>query len=171
VAARVTLQPTVGLVIGTSFSRGQFGARPLVDELPAENGRRFMQRAFGADVEYARGHWVWRADAVLSEWRIPALQSPLVPAPLRALAVSLESRYTFMPGMYVAARAEHLAFNRIAGTGRIEEWDAPVTRVEAGGGYYIQRNLVARLTVQVNRRDGGRIRRSTLPAVQLLYWF
>lgn len=171
VAARVTLRPAVGLVVGGSFSRGQFGARPIVDELAAQDGRRFMQRAFGADVEYSRGYWMGRAEAVLSEWRIPAVSSPLVPAPLRALAVSLEGRYTFLPGMYAAARAEHLAFNRIAGIGRIEEWDAPVTRVEAGVGYYLQRNLIARLTVQVNDRDAGRTRSATLPAVQLLYWF
>jgi hypothetical protein len=25
--------------------------------------------------------------------------------------------------------------------------------------------------VQMNRRDGGRVHRSTLPALQLLYWF
>lgn len=172
IATRVTLRPLVGLSLGTSFSRGQFGARPLVDEVAAENGRRFMQRAYGADVEYSRDHWVARLEAVLSDWRIPAVHAPLVPAPLRAVAVSAEGRYTFLPGMYAAARAEHLAFNRIAGSdGRITEWEAPVTRVEVGGGYYLQRNLIARLSVQVNRRDGGRVRNATLPAFQLLYWF
>jgi len=172
IATRVTISPIVGLTLGSSFSRGQFGARPLVEEVPAEKDRRFMQRAFGADVEYSRDHWVARVEAVLSEWRIPAVAAPLVPAPLRAVAVSAEGRYTFLPGMYAAARAEHLAFNRIAATGgRISEWDAPVTRVEVGGGYYLQRNLIARFSVQINRRDGGRIREATLPAVQLLYWF
>jgi len=171
VAARVTLRPTVGLLIGGSFSRGQFGARTLVDSLPAGDDRRFMQRAFGADAEYSRDHWMARVDAVLSEWRVPAVQTPLVPASLRALAVSIEGRYRFLPGMYAAARAEHLAFNRIAGTDRIAAWDAPVTRVEAGVGYYIRRNVIARLTVQVNRRDTRRAGEVTLPAIQLLYWF
>jgi len=172
IVTRVTLRPIVGLTLGTSFSRGQFGARPLVDEVPAEHDRRFMQQAYGADLEYSRDHWVARLDSVLSEWRIPEAGLPAVPAPLRALAMSAEGRYTFLPGMYVAARAEHLAFNRIAGSGgRISEWEAPVTRVEVGGGYYLQRNLIARLSVQVNRRDGGRVRKSTLPAFQLLYWF
>jgi hypothetical protein len=46
-----------------------------------------------------------------------------------------------------------------------------VTRVEVGGGYYIRRNLIARMSVQINRRDGGRVRSATLPAAQLLYWF
>ncbi len=172
IATRVTLTPFVGLTLGSSFSQGQFGARPLVDDVQAEKDRRFMQRAYGGDVEYSRDHWVARAEAVLSEWRIPAVAAPPVPAPLQALAVSAEGRYTFLPGMYAAARAEHLAFNRIANAaGRVTEWDAPVTRVEVGGGYYLQRNLIARVSVQVNRRDGGRVRNATLPAFQLLYWF
>ncbi len=89
---------------------------------------------------------------------------------LRALASSVEGRYTFMPGFYGAARVEHLGFNRIVGA-RTDEWDAPVSRVEVGGGYYLQRNLVARASFQVNARDGGRVRSSRLAAVQLLYWF
>ena len=172
IAARVTLRPIVGLIVGSSFSRGQFGARPLVDDVPAEEGRRFMQYAYGADFEYSRDHWVARLETVLSEWHIPAIDAPMIPAPLRGVAVSAEGRYTFLPGMYAAVRAEHLAFNRITGSaGRVTEWDAPLTRVEAGAGYYLQRNLIARLSVQVNRRDGGRVRNATLPAFQLLYWF
>jgi hypothetical protein len=170
-AARLTVQPIVGLKLGTSFSRGQFGARPLVDAVAADDDRRFMQHAYGADVEYSRDHWLVRADAVVSEWRVPAVAAPAIPAPLRAAALSVEGRYAILPGVYAAARAEHLAFNRIAGTGRIDEWEAPVTRIEVGGGYYLQRNLIARVSVQVNRRDGGRVRNATLPAVQLLYWF
>ena len=50
-------------------------------------------------------------------------------------------------------------------------WDAPVSRFEVGGGYYLQRNLVARLSFQHNARDGGRVRRDGLMAAQLLFWF
>ena len=171
VAARVALRPVVGLVLAGSVSHGQFGAEGLIDATPAPDERQFRQRAYGADLEYSRDHWMLRADAVLSEFSIPAVRAPLIPDPLRAAAFSLEGRYTVLPGLYLAARGEHLAFNRIAGAIQIMEWEAPVTRVEIGGGYYLQRNLIARLTVQVNRRDGGRVRRSTLPALQLLYWF
>ena len=52
-----------------------------------------------------------------------------------------------------------------------DEWDAPVTRVEAGTGYYIQRNLTVKTSLQFNRRDGGRVTSSQLFAMQLLYWF
>jgi len=35
----------------------------------------------------------------------------------------------------------------------------------------VQRNLIAKAALQINRRDGGRVTRSQLLAVQLLYWF
>ena len=93
------------------------------------------------------------------------------PTTLRAAATSLEGRYTLAPGWYAAARFERLGFNRIASPTAADECDAPVTRVEIGGGYYVQRNLIARASLQINRRDGGRVVRSQLPAVQLLFWF
>ena len=170
-AARVAVRPTVGLIVGTSWSRGQFGKQFLIDLTSPPDSRDFMQSVFGADLEYSRDHWLLRADAVLGEFLIPALRAPFITDPLRALAVSLEGRYVIGPGLYLAARAEHLAFSHIRGSNGAAEWDAPVTRVEAGGGYYLQRNVVARVTVQVNRREGGRVRESTLPAIQLLYWF
>jgi predicted porin len=137
----------------------------------AGDATKLVQQVFGLDAEYSRDHWMVRADAVLSEWTLPVVSSPAISNPVRALAMELEGRYTLLPGLYAAVRAEHLAFSRIAGTARLAEWDAPVSRVEMGGGYYLQRNLILRLSVQVNRRDGGRVRRSTLPAAQLLFWF
>jgi hypothetical protein len=170
-AARVSVRPIVGLVLGSSWSRGQFGQQFLIDLTSPPDTRDFMQRVYGADLEYSRDHWLVRAEAVLGEFEIPALRAPFIPGPLRALATSVEGRYVIGPGLFTAVRAEHLGFNRIRGTRGVSEWDAPVTRVEAGGGYYVQRNVVVRVTVQVNRRQGGRVRESTLPSVQLLYWF
>ena len=50
-------------------------------------------------------------------------------------------------------------------------WDAPVTRIEAGGGFYLQRNLTLRGIVQRNWRDGGRVRNRTFVSGQISYWF
>ncbi len=51
-------------------------------------------------------------------------------------------------------------------------WDAPVTRVEVGGGYSIQRNLLLKGSFQYDRRDGGRLQsRAHLVAAQLVFWF
>lgn len=170
-AARVSVRPTFGLVLGASWSRGQFAHRDLIDLTSPPSDRNFMQSALGADLEYSRDHWLVRADAVVAEFLIPALAAPFITDPLRALAISVEGKYAIGPGLYLAARADHLTFSDIRGSIAAAEWEAPVTRVEAGGGYYVQRNVVARVTVQVNRREGGRVRESMLPAIQLLYWF
>jgi hypothetical protein len=171
VATRVTLTPVTGLVVGSSFSRGEFLGRHVLNALPGRDSSDFVQRAHGLDVEYSRDRWLVRSDVVLSQWQLPLDAEPLTRGRLKAVALGLEGRYAFLPGAYAAARAEHLAFNRIAGTARTLSWDAPVTRVEVGGGYYFRRNLVGRVSVQENRRTAGRTTRLTLAAAQLLYWF
>lgn len=170
VAARVAVTPLAGLTVGTSFARGAFLSRGVA-ALAGGDDDAFVQRVHGVDVEYSRDHWLIRADAVLSQWAIPFVEQSPAPALLRAVAMSLEGRYTFLPGLYAAARAEHLAFNRIAGSAGLRTWEAPVTRVEAGVGYYVQRNLIGRVSLQVNERDGGRVRSARLVSAQLLYWF
>ena len=171
-AARVSATPVTGLIVATSFARGEFLGRDVRNLLgPAANEYSYAQRAHGADVEYSRDRWMVRADAVFSEWQMPLPAHGAAPVPLRAVALALEGRYTFLPGFYGAGRAEHLAFNRIAGAAHVDEWDAPVTRIELGGGYYVQRNLVARLSLQLNARDGGRVDHGRFLAAQLLYWF
>jgi hypothetical protein len=171
-AARVSATPATGLIVATSFARGEFLNRHVRSLLgPAADGYSYAQRAHGADLEYSRDRWLVRADAVFSQWQMPLPAHGPAPVPLRAVGVALEGRYTFLPGFYGAARAEHLAFNRIAGVARRDEWDAPVTRLEVGGGYAVQRNLSARLSLQLNARDGGRVERARFVAAQMLYWF
>jgi hypothetical protein len=171
VATRVTVAPVTGLVVGSSFSRGQFLSRQVVSAMPRPDGNDFVQLAHGLDLEYSRDRWMVRSDAVYSQWQMPLERERLTRGLLKAVAVGLEGRYTFLPGAYAAARAEHLAFNRVAGSTRTLAWEAPVTRVEVGGGYYFLRNVVGRMSVQQNRRAGGRERDGTLLAAQLLYWF
>jgi hypothetical protein len=168
-AARVTVTPTVGLTIGGSVARGEFLDRRVRALLP-DGDQDFEQRAAELDIEYSRDHWIARAEAVVSAWRIPLGLSGSAMT-LRAAAAAVEGRYTFAPGWYAAGRLEHLGFNRIASATQIAEWEAPLTRLEVGGGYYVQRNLIAKTSLQFNRRDGGRIRSSQLLAAQLLYWF
>jgi hypothetical protein len=50
-------------------------------------------------------------------------------------------------------------------------WDAPVDRLEIGGGYSIERNLLLKVSGQFDTRDGGRTRSSRLVAGQLVFWF
>lgn len=169
IAVRATATPTTGLRIGASIAEGEFLDRRVRALLP-DAGHDYDQRAAEIDVEYSRDHWVARAETVLSRWTMP-LGTSGAAATLRAAAAAVEGRYTFAPGWYGAARFEHLGFSRIATATRTDEWEAPLSRLEVGGGYYVQRNLIAKTSLQFNRRDGGRVTRSQLLAVQLLYWF
>lgn len=166
-ALRVSATPATGLILGSSFARGQFLSRRVLDVIARTDASSFVQRAYGADAEYSRDRWLARADAVLSAWDLPATPT----LALRALAVGVEGRLTVVPGLYGAGRAEHLAFNRVAGSSRTIAWEAPVSRLEIGAGYYLQRNLVAKLSVQHNWRDGTRVSHARFIATQLLFWF
>ena len=172
-AARVEVRPVVGLVAGTSFARGPFvgqsAARAAIGDGRATD---FTQGAWGGDLEYSRDHYLLRFETVVSGWRLPIIQAPALPERLGAVSVSLEGRYRLRPGLYAAARFDHLGFSDIVGTRETAPWDAPVTRFEIGAGYSIQRNLLLKLSYQHNDRDGGvLLRMAHLTSVQLGFWF
>jgi hypothetical protein len=175
-SGRVAWKPIVGLVLGASAAQGAFLSGSLEDVVAAPNGRgTHRQRAVGLDAEYSRGYWIVRGETIDSRWDLPALAAPRIDAPLRARAAFVETRYRITPRVYAAARADRLTFSRIRGErlfgGQPTPWDAPVTRLEAGGGVYLQRNLTLRAVVQRNWRDAGRVKNRTFASAQLAYWF
>ena len=172
-SGRVAVRPLVGLIVGGSAARGSFLADELSRTLPEMlRNRSYAQQAVGADVEYSRDHWIVRAELVRSRWALPLL-SPLTTIDVTALGAWVEGRYRFSPRIFGAVRIDHLGFSKITGSiwTSPTTWDAPVDRVEWGAGYYLQRNLVGRVAVQHNWRDGGRVRSRTFVSAQLSYWF
>jgi hypothetical protein len=169
---RVALHPAAGLVIGSSASSGPFvtstAARGAVGD--GHDGD-FRQTAWGADVEYSRDYYIVRFETILSRWTLPQVRAPFLDGPLGALGSSLEGRYKIGPGLYVAARLDHLGFSEVTGTGIRTPWDAPVTRLEVGGGYSLQRNLLLKLSFQHNTRTAGLAPIVNIPAAQLVFWF
>jgi hypothetical protein len=172
IAGRVALRPRAGWVIGASGARGPFvtttAARGAVGD--GHDGD-FTQTAWGADVEYSRGYYLVRAETIVSRWTIPAVRAPFFRDPLVAISTSVEGRYKIRPGLYAAARADHLGFSEVTGSSVRNTWDANVTRVELGGGYSIQRNLLLKLSYQHDRRDTTRVPSLNLGAAQLVFWF
>jgi hypothetical protein len=165
ISGRVAVTPAVGLIIGASAARGAWLSRAVApDSKP-------LQRAFGADAEYSRDHWIVRGELVWTRWEMPVVLAPAMARALDASGSWLEGRYRVTPRIFVAARADRLGFSKLSGTILRLPWDAPVQRLEWGMGYYAQRNLVLRATVQQNWRDGGRVRRRTYLSGQLAYWF
>jgi hypothetical protein len=172
VSARLVSRPIVGLVVGGSFARGAFLSRSLDPVLPAgTSSSDFTQRAWGFDAEYSRDYWLVRAEAILSQWRLPALGEPAITSPLGAHALAIEGRYKILPGVFAAARADRLTFSRVTGNRGTFPWDANVRRFEVAAGYYVQRNAVVKIAWQHNGRDGGRTRELDVGAAQLQVWF
>lgn len=176
VSGRVGWTPMPGLAVGASAARGEFLTRGIGDASEAIFGKRSSgQQALGVDAEYSRDHWIVRGELVDSRWELPAFGEPVIETPLRATAAFVETRYRFTPRYFAAARADRLTFSRIRGQfnfdGRPTPWDAPVTRIELGGGVQILRNLSARAVVQRNWRDAGRVRSRTFLSGQVAVWF
>jgi hypothetical protein len=175
VAARVVFRPVPALTVGLSASRAAYLTSGLTEALgPAFASQVYRQRALGIDATVSAGHWQIAGELVSGSWDVPALQAPVIDGPLGMAASFLEGRYRLHPRWQVAARVEHVGFSRIRGTlfgAQPTTWDAPVTRVEAGGGYYVTRQLIVKLVYQHNWRDGGRARSLGLPAAQVSFWF
>jgi hypothetical protein len=175
IALRGAVRPLPGLVVGASAARGAFVSTSAADRAIAAGApgdkNDFTQTAWGGDVEYSRGYYLVRAEAVFSRWKLPIVSTPAIADPLTAAAISVEGRYKIDPALYVAARVDHLGFNEITGSSGSESWDAPVTRVEVGGGYALRRNITAKASLQLNWRRGTLQRTGVFPAAQLVYWF
>lgn len=171
-SGRVAARPFFGLVIGASAARGAWLSRQVTALVPDGS---YRQRAFGADAEYSRDHWLLRGELVWSAWDLPLLGASGSPLTVRATGGWLEGRYRLSPRVFVSGRADTMGFSRITGEALSPDqptpWEAPVSRVEVAAGYYFQRNLVARLALQRNLRDGGRVRHRSYVAGQLTYWF
>lgn len=170
-AGRLALRPTPGLVVGLSGARAAYLGRRAVADLPGADAETFTQDAFGFDVEYSRDYWLVRTEAIVSRWQLPAVTAPQLDA-LSAWSMLVEGRYKLRPGLYAAGRLDALRFSRVDGTqARQVAWDAPVTRVEAGVGYSLRRNIVLKGVYQHNWRDMTRYASLGFVSAQLLYWF
>ncbi len=163
VAARAGFRPAFGWVVGVSGARGDY----VADEVGEVAGGSGAQTVFGVDLEFARNHLIVRAESMWSRWDTPTLGT----GALTAAGAFVEARYKLSPGLYVAGRVDRLSFEGVATPGGSTTWDSSIWRFELGGGYYINRHLLAKVAFQYNERDAGPLTRRSLPAVQLLFWF
>jgi hypothetical protein len=171
VAGRLAWTPGPELTLGISAARGEFLAREVSEILPLEAGRGFDQRAVGVDLEYARGYWILRAEALWSRWTLPPFEETRIETPQDAVGAYVEARYKLAPGLYVAGRAGGLRFRNLAAETGPQTWDANVTRIELGGGYAPHRHVLLKAAWQQNWRDGRYMRREGLLVAQALLWF
>jgi hypothetical protein len=169
---RIVAHPLAGLVIGGSTSRGRFLTDEAVNALPSSLDRGvFTQRALGADVEYSRDYYLLRFEAISSRWTVPLVQANPSATPLDAVGLLVEGRYKIRPAVFAGARFDHLRFSQVTSTGQRAGWEAPVSRIETGVGYALQRNLQIKVAFQHNTRATSRAPNFNVVASQLVYWF
>jgi hypothetical protein len=168
-SGRVAFKPGPGLVFGASAAHGTFVAQQAFDALPDGHHEGGRQTAWGADAEFAAGHLIVRSELIVNRWTMPTATTG--PLDLDTLGGYVEARYRLRPDVYVAARAERLAFGDIPSGATSAPWEARVTRAEAGAGYLVSRHARLKAVYQLDVRDGGRVRRSHLAAAQLVVWF
>jgi hypothetical protein len=171
-SGRVRLQPSAALGLGVSAAHGAYVSEDwggLVASATANPRPR--ETALGFDAEYARGHVILRGETILSRRTVPAFALADLSAPLWARWAGLEARYKLLPGLYLAGRVERLWFSTVTAAGASDTWDANVTRVEAGGGYSLTRNVTVKLTYQWNARDSTWYPRQQLVSGQVVLWF
>lgn len=163
IAMRAGLEPVTGLIAGVSLSRGAW----LDDDVvPMADGGSYRQQAAGIDVEYSRDRWLVRGELIQSTWRLPSI-APV----LTARTGFIETRVRLHPRVFVAGRIDRLDFSRVQSGAVMQTWDAPISRIEAAGGWYFRRNLMGKMALQRNWRDGGRERERSFVSGQLLFWF
>lgn len=171
-STRIVAQLAPGLRIGGSAAHGPWLDSALDGAIPdGVRAREFTQSAVAADVELSQGAWLARAEILRSAWNLPALGTPAIDAPIVARSLIVEGRYRLWPGVSVSARGDGLWFSDVAGSAGVQPWEANQRRLETALSVSITRNLIAKLAWQRNLRQGGRVRRDSLIAAQLVYWF
>lgn len=171
IAGRVAWHPVPAFTVGVSAARGVFVADNVREARPDAPSGDDDQRAFGIDAEASWGRWLFRGEFVANNWRVPPLDAPRIVDPLGSRAGYVETKVRLHPRLYAAMRGDVMRFTAIEGSGGVETWEADVSRLEYGVGVTIHRGLLVKASVLSNWRDGGRVRRSHLGAVQLLFWF
>jgi hypothetical protein len=83
----------------------------------------------------------------------------------------VEGRYKVMPGAWIAARFDDLAFSEIEASAGTITWEAPVRRFEIAAGYAVHRYVHLKAGWQRNRRDGGVVHEQDFLVGQVLLWF
>ena len=172
IAGRVVARPTAAFAFGASASRGAWLNQTIDDAMAgADAGDRSQQLAFGGDAEFSVGRILIRGEAIRSTWALPEMATLRLTEPLVATSMLVEGRYKIAPGLYVAARSDRIDFSWITGAQGPNTWEARTLRLETGVGYSITRNVQVKGSWQRNDRNGGRVRRDSLVAGQVLYWF
>jgi hypothetical protein len=140
--AGVRWKPSASWEVGASYDRGPWMWSELGPSLNVrppgspvvqrpDDWRDFTQELIAADVAFARGPVMIRAEAIRDRWQVPNVAGTPT-----EVGYTLEVQSDLAAGLFVAARGGRLDFRPLGG----EEWDHDVHRLEGAVGYRLSRN-------------------------------
>jgi hypothetical protein len=165
---RLAYTPITGLTVGASAAMSAYlggSGRPL----PRDIGSLHYQQLIGElDIEFNRDKLMVNGEAVYSRWTVPFENDD---TDLWALGYNAEAKYTWIPRFYTAVRVGGLVFSRLNLEGSSPRWDNNILEVEAGIGYTIDRNTLAKLVRRETRTLEVTGPRDNLTVLQLAVSF
>ncbi len=143
---RLGAVPLFGLEVGLNISRGPYLDRDAEDRLGGKSRTDFDQILYGIDAQYTMGDLDLYFEAYRSEWEAHNIDGDLI-----SWAWYLEAKYTFVPGLFGAARFGRISYSSITDSdGEDKTWDRDQDRLEIGAGYWLKKNLLLRGGVELN---------------------
>jgi hypothetical protein len=110
----------------------------------------FHQTLHGLDLDYARGHFRFFAEAIVGDW-----ETPNIGEDLGVLGFFVEPTLRVNPRVDLSLRADFLDFAEITGTTGPLPWELDVRRLEIGMTFMVQRDVKARASRQWNHTEGA----------------
>ncbi len=162
--ARLQVTPLTGLTIGAAYAWGAYleesgpqPARPI-------DVNTYIQKSAELDLEFSRGHVVLNGEVVYNTWPVPFDTRD---ENLNVTGVYAEGRYTLFPRLYCALRMSGLRFGKVVLRQVEQRWDYDVDELEAGLGYFIDRDVLLKLVRRETRTYGGSDPKDNLTVLQL----
>ena len=151
---RLGWQPRMELRLGFSGAYGPYLEKGAEHRAHFPAGRTvedYNQRIVGFDVEFTAGHFEFYSEWVRNYWELPNLEEE----GLGSTGGYVETKYALGPGIFTALRYGRIDYDSIDdGNGNEVPWDYDIQRLETGLGYYLNRNLRLKATLQLNFRQG-----------------
>ena len=153
---RVGIEPLLGVSAGVSGFWGPYLSPEaadgnLVRVPPPSDGEvyDFGQAAVGADLNLLFGPFSIFAEGLYTLWQV----HNVVPD-FGLWTWFLEARYDVLPQLYVAARYDHMIFDRVDFMGDPTPWDHDVWRIEPAVGIRLARGATLKVVAQATFRAG-----------------
>jgi hypothetical protein len=167
--AHAGLRPTPGLYVGVNFSNGTY----LIDDAePALEYNHepddYRQRIWGYEASFARGNFEIRGEFFSDLWEVPEVEDKPID-----YSWYVEGKYTFAAGLFAAARAGGIFFNKLHRDADLSahRWDYPAQSYDLGVGYRFTPRIMVRAGYQWNDVTRGTAPREDIWGIRLTLEF